>query len=156
MFFKKKNKELYAFVDGESVELEHVPDDVFSQKMMGDGIAIQPTSGCVVAPCDARITLANDESSHAIGFINSDGVEMLIHIGLDTFACKKDVFKRHVHIQDHVKAGQSLISFDLAYFKEHGLKDIIMLVIVDDNQHQVQKYYSKAVKANEDVILEYK
>ncbi len=156
MFFKKKQKALVAFMDGESITLERVPDDVFSQKMMGDGIAIKPTTGMVVAPCDGRITLANDESKHAIGFINDDGVEMLIHIGLDTYACESSVFQRHVKMQDKVRVGDPLISFDLDYFKENQLQEIVMLVIVDDNKHRVSKYHTKVVKANQDIILEYK
>src|SRR5699024_2847987 len=86
-FFKKKEKDkdivLYAPVDGELVPLEEVPDPVFAQKMMGDGVAIHPANDVVTAPRDGEI-IQLYETKHAIDIGGANGVEILIHIGLDT------------------------------------------------------------------------
>ena len=67
--FKKKVKTLYAFTDGQSIPIEDVPDDVFATKMMGDGIAIIPSSGEIYAPCDGEISMVMEHSLHALGII---------------------------------------------------------------------------------------
>lgn len=67
MFFKKKTHSLKAFADGQLLSIEKVNDDVFSKKMMGDGVAIQPKNGIVVSPCDGKITVVFEPTYHAIG-----------------------------------------------------------------------------------------
>lgn len=155
MLFSKKKRAIHAFADGEAISIEQVPDEVFSKKMMGEGIAIYPSEGTIVSPCNGRITLLNDNTKHAIGVVNEDGLEMLIHIGLDTME-STDAFKHHVKIQDQISVGQPLVSYDKAYFKEHNLNDITMLVVVDLNGYKIDGYHTGEVTAKEDVLIDYK
>ena len=84
---RNKNYKIQAVVDGSSIDIEKVNDSTFSQKIMGDGIAIIPDNGVVVAPCDGKITVL-PESKHAFGILSDDGVEVLVHIGVDTVDLK--------------------------------------------------------------------
>ena len=86
--FNKKNKEkvqeikgFYSMIDGKSIDLSEVNDEMFSNRVLGDGIAVEPTSNVVVSPCNGKVTLVTD-TKHAIGLENEDGVQVLIHIGL--------------------------------------------------------------------------
>ena len=154
MLFSKKKRSIYAFADGECVPIEQVPDEVFSKKMMGEGVAIYPSSGQIVSPCNGRITLLNDTTKHAIGIVNEDGLEMLLHVGLDTMN-STDVFKHYVKLQDQIEVGQLLVSYNQTYFREHKLNDVTMLVIVDLNGYKIDSYHTGVVKA-EDVLIDYK
>ena len=85
--FKKKekqNKVLSSMANGKSVAIEDVPDEVFSTKMMGDGIAVIPDDGKIYAPCNGKISMVMDNTKHALGIETEDGMELLIHVGLDT------------------------------------------------------------------------
>ena len=84
--FKKKekqNKVLSSMANGKSVAIEDVPDEVFSTKMMGDGIAVIPDDGKIYAPCNGKISMVMDNTKHALGIETEDGMELLIHVGLD-------------------------------------------------------------------------
>src|SRR5690554_5622221 len=83
MFFKKKSNGVVAFMEGTLVPLEKVNDPVFAQKMMGDGFAIEPTSGAVVSPVDGELTMVF-HTKHAVGITTNEGVEVLLHIGINT------------------------------------------------------------------------
>lgn len=134
-FFKKKDRAFYAVAKGTSLPIEEVPDEVFSTKMMGEGIAIKPLAGSAYAPCRGRVTVVMDQSKHAIGIVNEDGIEVLIHVGLDTVNLLGEGFKTHVVVGDIVNPGDLLITFDQAFLKEKSISDIIMLIVVDANDH---------------------
>ena len=85
--FKKRKLQIYAPVNGEVIPLDQVPDPVFSQKMMGEGVAIMPHNGNIHAPIEGTVILVSD-TKHAIGLRSSDGTEILIHIGLETVSLK--------------------------------------------------------------------
>lgn len=156
-FFKKKNKAFYAMANGKTVAIEDVPDEVFATKMMGDGIAIQPNVGQIYSPCIGKVTMVMDNTKHAVGIENEDGIEVLIHVGLDTVNLEWEGFEVFVKVGDEVKPGDLLISYDKQKFEADGINDITMLVLVDPKNHTVTKYH-----ANEDVqiktspIIEYK
>ncbi|WP_297421741.1 PTS glucose transporter subunit IIA [Clostridium sp.] len=88
LFNKNKNKVFYAFADGVSVDLSEVNDEMFSQKMMGEGIAIKPSEGKIYSPCDGTIVAVMKESRHAVGIRTKDGVEFLIHVGMNIISTK--------------------------------------------------------------------
>lgn len=92
--------------------LEEVPDPVFAQRMLGDGVAIDPTEGCLYAPCDGEVTVLQP-TGHAITLRAGDGVELLMHIGIDTVQLGGAGFDPQVKVGDHVRAGDLLIRFDL-------------------------------------------
>lgn len=122
--------EFAAPIEGEIVALEEVPDQVFSQKMMGDGFAILPSSGKIVAPCDGKIETLFP-TMHAIGITSSTGYEILIHIGIDTVELKGEGFTAHVAQGDQVKKGQHLLDFDLDYLKKNAPSIITPIIFTN-------------------------
>ncbi|MBE5996277.1 MAG: PTS trehalose transporter subunit IIBC [Lachnospiraceae bacterium] len=121
-----------AFLTGKTVAIEDVPDQTFAEKVLGEGIAIEPTSCDVLAPADATVSLTMDDGNHAIGLTLDNGIEILLHIGLDTVEMHGDGFDIHVKMGDRVKAGQQLITFDPEKIKAAGHPMTTMMVITDD------------------------
>lgn len=155
--FKKKTKVLYAVANGQSVAMKDVPDEVFSSNMMGEGIAILPSDGTVYAPCDGKISMLMEHSYHALGIINEDGIEILLHIGLDSVELMGDGFQPHVHIGDYVHTGDRLVSFDQVLLKDKKINDITMMVIVETNGHEIiQSYPDQQVEAKSSKVIEYR
>lgn len=103
LFNKNKNKVFYAFANGVSVDLSEVNDEVFSQKMMGEGVAIKPSEGKIYSPCDGTIAAVMKESKHAVGIRTKDGVEFLIHVGIDTVALNGEGFELYCEEGNAVK-----------------------------------------------------
>lgn len=152
--FLKKGKEFYAPVTGSVIDIENVNDKVFSKKMMGEGIAFNPDVGVVSAPIDSVVTATLD-SNHAIGLTTTDGIEYIIHIGLDTVECKGNGFKRLVNDGDKVVQGTKLIEFDIDFLKKNN-KDITTILIVSNKEHsKVSKKLKQGdfAKTNENVVL---
>ena len=119
---------LNAPLQGESVSLSEVNDPTFSQGMIGDGVAIKPTGGRVVSPVNGTV-VAMLPSSHAVALISDDGLEILIHVGLDTVKLKGEHFTPHVKNGDSVSVGDVLIEFDRDAIKNAGY-DVITPVLV--------------------------
>lgn len=135
--FKKKTKVLYAIADGTNVAIKDVPDEVFSSKMMGDGIAILPKDGNIYAPCDGEVSMLMEHSLHAVGILTKDGMELLIHIGLDSVELMGEGFQAYIQKGDHVKKGDLLISYNKELLQAKGINDITMMVIVDAAGHEI-------------------
>lgn len=149
LFKKNKEKEqleIFAPLNGEIVALEKVPDPVFSQKMMGEGIAIMPTDGKVYAPLDSKVIHVID-SKHAVGLLAEDGSEILIHVGLETVNLKGEGFTLHVEQDQAVKKGELLIEFDLDYVKEHADSSITPIVITNSQGSEKEFVITDDVKA---------
>ncbi|MCT8137155.1 PTS glucose transporter subunit IIA [Anaerobacillus sp. CMMVII] len=127
---KKTEETILAPLTGKVKNLEDVPDPVFSQKMMGDGIAIEPIEGTVVSPVDGEI-IQFFHTKHAIGIKSTTGLEILIHVGLETVTMKGEGFTGHVNEGDKVKVGDKLISFDLELIKEKAASTITPVVITN-------------------------
>ncbi|MCI5871104.1 MAG: PTS glucose transporter subunit IIA, partial [Streptococcus sp.] len=115
---------------GKVVKLADVPDEVFASGAMGAGITIDPTDGIVVAPANAEVTLLFP-TKHAIGLKTEDGLELLIHVGMDTVSLAGKGFKSFVEVGDTVQAGQKLLEFDVNTIKEAGLPVIAPIVITN-------------------------
>lgn len=121
---------------GEFLSLDQVPDLTFSDRVLGDGVAVVPTEGVVVSPVDAEVShLA--ETHHAVGLRSRDGVEFLIHIGIDTVQMKGEGFTPHVKQGDRVTAGQLLIEFDLDLVRSRAKSIVSPLVFLDRDQSPV-------------------
>lgn len=121
-------------VNGKVVKIDEVPDSVFADKILGDGVAIIPDDGKFVSPVEGEIVSIAD-SLHAIGIETVDGVELIIHIGLDTVKLEGKGFSVHVNVGDKVKKGDDLVDVDLDVLKEHKLNTITPVVLcggVDD------------------------
>lgn len=115
---------------GKTVSLSEVNDAVFSQKVLGDGIAIQPSDGNVYAPVDGKVTTLFD-TKHAIGLESNDGVEILIHIGIDTVNLEGKHFTAHVGNGDTVKKGDLLVSFDKSAIEQEGYDTVTPVLITN-------------------------
>ena len=122
-------KELKSILDGKVIPIEEAPDDVFSQKIMGDGVAIEPANTVVTAPADCDVSVVMADTGHACGLTLPNGVELLIHVGVDTVDMGGDGFKLLVNEGDHVKAGQKLIEFDPEKIKAAGHPCTTMLIV---------------------------
>lgn len=128
-FFKKKNKgiEVDAVVDGDIMQITDVKDDVFSTKMLGDGYAIKPKDNHIYAPVDGSISTLFP-TKHAIGITNDQGIEFLIHLGLDTVELKGAPFTVNVSQGDKVKKGQPLATMDFQMITDKGYDDSCIVV----------------------------
>lgn len=104
---------------GEARDLSEAPDEAFSNKMMGDGAIVIPTDGNVVAPADAVVNFVFP-SKHAVGLTTTDGLELLIHVGIDTVKLNGEGFESFVKEGDHVKMGEILLNFDLDFVKDNS------------------------------------
>ena len=111
-------KNFGAPIDGRLIELSHVPDAVFAGKIMGDGFAIEPVNGEVVSPVDGTVTSFMADTRHAVGITSTEGLEILIHIGIDTVQLAGEGFVGLVVQDDPVTAGQPLLKVDLERIRD--------------------------------------
>ena len=151
--FKKKEEKkdlvLVSPVNGELLDIADVPDEVFAQKMMGDGFAIKSNDGLVVSPVDAEVQLVF-ETKHAIGLKTESGLEMLIHFGVDTVKLKGEGFDVFVEAGDKVKAGDKLMQVNLDYIKENAKSDISPVIFTNLEEDKVVKVDLGKVTAGEE------
>ena len=153
-FLKRKPREVYAPVDGKLMPLESVNDEVFSQKMAGDGVAILPIGDTFVAPIDGVITKIFS-TNHAFSVKSKQDLEVLVHIGLETVALKGEGFKRLAKEGDEVKVGDPIIRVDLDYISANA-KDIITPVLVTDESKYKDIDKKRNVVKSGDTIMEVK
>jgi phosphoenolpyruvate-protein phosphotransferase len=144
---------LKAPLSGYLVPIERVPDPVFSQKMVGDGIALDPVSQSLVAPCDGEVVMLHP-ANHALTLAIADGIELLMHIGLDTINLKGKGFTSRVKNGDKVKAGDPLIDFDADFIATHAKSLLTMIVVT--NPDRVASFRAQAgfVTTGRDPILD--
>lgn len=125
--------EITSPLEGHAVPLSEVPDPIFAAGKLGPGIAIEPTGNTVVAPADATVILVQ-KSGHAVALRLESGVELLIHIGLDTVQLGGEGFKVHVERKQQVKAGDPLITFDPEFIRSKNLPLITPVVVSNANK----------------------
>ena len=128
-----KTIQILAPLSGKAVNLASVPDPVFSEKMVGDGIAIEPSEGIVVSPVDGEI-MQIFPTKHAVGIRAKNGAEILIHIGLETVSLKGEGFETHVQQGDSVKAGDKLVTFDVTTISEKAKSTVTPIIITNTDQ----------------------
>lgn len=147
-------KELKSILDGKVMPIEEAPDDVFSQKIMGDGLAIEPSNTVVTAPADCDVSVVMADTGHACGLSLPNGVELLIHVGVDTVDMGGDGFKLLVKEGDHVKTGQPLIEFDPAKIKAAGHPCTTMLIVTSEgNAANIKMHSGIDAKAGETTVI---
>ena len=148
--------EFKAYLDGEVISLKEVGDGVFSEKMVGDGLAIKPANETVCAPVSGKITVLMQDSKHAVGMTLSNGVEILIHVGIDTVSMGGDGFEYLVKVGDVVKAGTPLLKFSKAKIKAAGHPDTAIFVVTNPNGVETFKFLSgMQAKTGSTVIATY-
>lgn len=130
---KTNRLEIASPITGKAVELEQVPDEAFAGKHMGEGVAIEPTEGKLVAPFDGKVAHRID-TNHALILEHESGVQLLVHIGINTVALRGEGFTSHVSTGDKVTAGQTLIEFDIKRIKEAGYPLITPVIIANGEE----------------------
>jgi multiphosphoryl transfer protein len=141
-------QKIIAPFDGWCAPLDEVPDEVFAGRMLGDGLAIDPTSGIVLAPCEGEI-MTLPESAHAVSIRSLDGVEVLIHIGIDTVRLGGNGFDARVKPGTRVQAGEELIRFDLDLVARGARSLMTPIVVTSDGAVVTNRRASGAVRAGE-------
>lgn len=151
-FLKKEELKVVACVDGTCINIADVKDQVFSAKMMGDGFAIIPTDDTIVSPISGTIETVFP-TNHAVGIKNRNGVEVLIHIGLDTVELNGEGFTGFVKEGTQVKAGQPLVKIERTKLEEKGYDLSTMIIFTAGFDGEVKlECYGKKVKAG-DVLI---
>ncbi len=149
---KKEIKEVFvAPMKGEAKLINETPDATFAQKMMGDGIVIFPEDGSVYSPCDATIQFVFD-TKHAIGLTSSEGIEILIHAGIDTVKLGGKGFNVLVENGQKVEKGAKLMEIDLQYIRENAPSDAVPLVFTNLGDHHLELLKLGKVNAGDEII----
>ena len=151
--FGKKLEGIYAPIAGKAVAITEVPDPTFAEGMLGNGIAIEPTDGKVYAPCDATVDMMFD-TGHAVSMTTESGIEILVHVGLETVGLEGKPFTVRVQNGDKVKKGQLLIEADLEAVKAAGLPTITPMVICNTAAYSTFNTIVSKEVTNDDVVIE--
>jgi len=151
-FMKKSKVQVLAPLNGQVIPLEQVPDPVFSQKMMGEGVAIMPTGGDVVAPIDGTVVLIS-KTKHAIGIRTTDDTEVLIHVGLETVTLKGEGFSVFVNEGDVVSTGQKLMTVDWDLIKDKVPSIVTPIVITNSADRSVEYADAATSVAGETLVM---
>lgn len=149
-------KTVTAFLSGKVIPLKEVGDGVFSEGIMGDGFAILPETETLYSPVDAEITVLMEDSRHACGLRLDNGMEILLHIGIDTVSMNGDGFAYLVQEGEKVCAGTPLIRFDRKKIKEAGHPDVTVCIITEQgNSENVHFYTGIQAEANKTIVAEF-
>ncbi|OXY83270.1 PTS glucose transporter subunit IIA [Oceanimonas doudoroffii] len=144
--------EVFAPLSGEIVPLEEVPDVVFAEKIVGDGIAIKPSGNKMVAPCDGTIGKIF-ETNHAFSIESDSGLEMFVHFGIDTVELKGEGFTRIAQEGQQVKKGETILEFDLVLLEQKAKSTLAPVVISNMDEVKDLSKLSGIVTQGESVIL---
>lgn len=153
MFEKNaKTISLKAVEDGRTIPMDEVNDQTFAQELLGPGIAIVPSNGTVVSPIDGTIATVMD-TKHAVCIQGEDGLELIVHAGLNTVELNGKYYQTYKEIGDQVKAGDVLLEFDLEEITKAGYDVTTPIVITNLGDYKITKCLTgQQVKAGEEVI----
>jgi PTS system glucose-specific IIA component len=143
---------IIAPLAGEIIAIEDVPDVVFAEKIVGDGIAIRPTGNKLVAPCDGEIGKIF-ETNHAFSLESDSGIELFVHFGIDTVELKGEGFTRVAQEGQKVKAGDTIIEFDLELLKDKAKSVLTPVVISNMDEIKELQKMSGTVEVGTDIVL---
>ena len=146
---------LYSPLEGTAIPLSEVKDATFASEVLGRGMAVIPSKGEVKAPCDATVSTIFD-TKHAIGLATESGLELLIHIGVDTVELGGKFYTAHVKDGDVVKKGQTLITFDMDAIKAAGYDVTTPLIVTNTDDYEEVKMLAEGTVNNGSEVLEVK
>jgi len=149
---KGEPEKVFSPVSGECLSLDDTPDEVFSHRILGDGAAVVPSDGRVVSPVDGVVTSVAD-TLHAYGFTADSGIEVLVHIGLESVALKGEGFTPHVRKGDRVRMGDPVADVDLELLKKRGISAITPVIVVDGDEGKRIEAAQGMLRAGGDVLL---
>ena len=144
---------LYSISEGTAILLSQVNDATFASEVLGKGVAVIPSKGEVVAPCDATVETVFD-TKHAVGLSTENGMELLIHIGINTVELEGKYYTAHVKAGDHVNKGQLLISFDMDKIKDAGYDMTTPLIVTNSDDYKDVKILQEGSVTPSDKVLE--
>ena len=151
-----RHGKLVAVATGKVFAMTQAKDEAFATCAMGDGVVIEPEKGVVVAPADGKITALMKPSLHAIGIETKEGLNLLIHIGIDTVKLDGKGFKSFVKSGQEVKAGDKLVEFDIDLIKKEGCSpDVMVVVLEDSNLPKVAYKTGEKTVAGKTVVAEF-
>src|SRR4051812_6131788 len=139
-------------LSGQVWPLERIPDPVFAQKMVGDGLSIDPTDSVLLAACDGEV-VALHAAGHAVTLRTAEGIEILMHIGIDTVGLKGKGFRARVSVGDKVRAGDPLIEFDLDFVATHAKSLLTQIVVANTERVTTWERASGFVSAGKDTLF---
>lgn len=128
--FKQNDDNIYSVVDGVSFPIEEVSDVTFSTKILGEGVAIAPTSSIIYAPCSGKLVTLFP-TGHAFGIKRKDGLEVLVHVGVDTVTLKGKGFTIFKKQNEFVKKGEKILEVDFHYLSQMNLDSTIMVILTN-------------------------
>lgn len=151
---KDKSVKIIAPQTGKAVPLTEVPDPVFAGKVLGDGVGIQPTDGAVLAPVSGTVVQVA-HTLHAVGLESDNGLEVLVHLGIDTVKLKGEGFTCHVKEGQHVKVGDKLMDMDLALIESKGFSTVSPCIVTNLDSVKDFTVLTGDVTAGETAIMTY-
>ena len=141
-------------MDGNTTELVEVPDEVFSQKIMGDGLAIEWTGGDVYAPVSGEIATLITPSCHAFGIRHESGLEILVHVGLETVNLKGEGFKTLKKVGDYVEAGDKILEIDYNLLKKKNINLLSPIIVLNSDYFKIKEHTKNhSVKNGEKLFI---
>lgn len=147
-----KTETLYSHLSGTVVKLEDVEDEVFSAKVLGDGIAVEPSEGKLFAPCNGKVDMVFD-TKHAVNLVSNSGCEILLHIGIDTVKLNGEFFETYVTDGQQINKGDLLISFDIDGIKKAGYKTTTPMIICNtDDYNSISAVAKGSISAGEKIL----
>lgn len=155
LFSKEKKRDILAQQTGRAVAITNVPDPVFAEKILGDGIAIIPNSNEVLSPISGTIVQIA-HTFHAIGIEGDDGIEVLVHLGIDTVKLNGDGFTCYVEVGQHVSAGDKLMDMDIETIEAKGYKTISPCILTNMDSAKNIDFQLGDVKGGQSVVMTYK
>lgn len=151
-----KDLKLVSPVSGKTIDLSTVSDAVFAQKMVGDGVAIEPTDDIIVAPADGELTLVF-KTKHAFAMTLSNNIELLIHVGIDTVSLDGEGFEQLCEAGTNVKAGTPILKINREFITSKGLSlQTPVLITNPDILKDIKPILGQTVVAGKDIVINYK
>ena len=145
--------EIKSPLSGRIIPLEEIPDQVFSQGVLGEGVGIDPTDNVVLAPADGEVSTVMEDSGHACGLLLDNGVELLIHVGMDTVSMGGDGFQLHVKEGDRVRLGDKLITFDPEKIRRAGHPTTTAFVVTEPADFTFAFHTNQTAQAGKTTVI---
>ena len=150
---KTETQTLYSPLNGQAILLAEVKDETFAGEVLGKGMAVIPSEGVVKAPCDAEVSMVFD-TKHAIGLTTESGIELLIHVGLNTVELEGKYYTVHVNDGDKVKKGQTLITFEMDKIKEAGYDVTTPMIVTNTDDFEEVTFLNAGTVNTDSRVLE--
>lgn len=155
VFTSNKSNQIYAPVSGKIINLHDVPDKAFSNKLIGDGLAIEVSTNCIYAPCQGKINIIAS-TKHAFGILTPDGIEILVHIGIQLLKPNAGNYNYQIKVGDYVDVGTPIVILSDELLKKYNYKIITPIVICNHHNHPIKTITTASTIKTGQTIYTYK